>query len=389
MNNIIVYLRDDYVKKNGESSVYLRLYVAGKRVNFPTGVSVSDNQWDNVSRRIKKSHPDAEDNNLVIAQCVSRVNRILVRYNLMERQITSKQLKEEFDNPASYTDFMEWMEGEINSRKKELDPETIKLHFTVFNSLKEFRKDILFADIDEKFLEKYDSFMRIRQSNNITTRNKKLRVLKSYLNRALRRKVILYNPFQNVPIKKGNTRLVYLTREEIAEIVKLYKMESVMPHLRQVMKYFLFACFTGLRISDVKKLSWDMILDNVVHNHQKKGRTTSNKVTYIPLSKQACALIGSDLAPHRHGLVFDTYTDQRTNKYLKDAMTLCKIKKHVSFHVARHTFATLFLEETNDLATLQQLLGHSSITQTMIYAHVTEKKKQEQIKRFGEALPKI
>lgn len=389
MSNIIVYLRDDYVKKNGESSIYLRMYVARRKVDLATGVSVLPDQWNPNTRKIKKNHPDSEDYNLIIGQCVARVNRIQVRYNLMERQLTPAQLKEEYRNTANYIDFLVWMESEINSRKKELDPETIKLHFTVFNSLTEFQKNILFADIDEKFLEKFDHFMRIKQSNNVTTRNKKLRVFKSYLNRALRRKVILYNPFQMVPIKKGNTRLVYLTREEIAEITKLYKQEMVMPHIRQVLKYFLFACFTGLRISDVKKLSWDMIFDNVIHNRSKKGRRTSSKVVDIPLSKQARILIGSDLADYRHGLVFETYSDQRTNKYLKDAMKLCNIRKNISFHVGRHTFATLFLEETDDLATLQQLLGHSSITQTMIYAHVTEKKKRDQMKKFGEALPKI
>lgn len=389
MSNIIVYLRDDYVKKNGESSIYLRMYVARRKVDLATGVSVMEDQWNPNNKKIKKNHPDSEDYNLIIGQCVARVNRIQVRYNLMERQLTPAQLKEEYRNTANYVDFLVWMESEINSRKKELDPETIKLHFTVFNSLTEFQKNILFADIDEKFLEKFDHFMRIKQSNNVTTRNKKLRVFKSYLNRALRRKVILYNPFQMVPIKKGNTRLVYLTREEINEITKLYKQEMVMPHIRQVLKYFLFACFTGLRISDVKKLSWDMIFDNVIHNRSKKGRRTSSKVVDIPLSKQARILIGSDLADYRHGLVFETYSDQATNRYLKDAMKLCNIRKNISFHVGRHTFATLFLEETDDLATLQQLLGHSSITQTMIYAHVTEKKKRDQMKKFGEALPRI
>jgi len=86
----------------------------------------------------------------------------------------------------------------------------------------------------------------------------------------------------------------------------------------------------------------------------------------------------------KEGRIFDCYTDQVTNRYLKDIAKLLKIRKTITYHVSRHTFATLFLDKTNDLATLQKLMGHHSIAQTMVYAHVSETKKREQIRVFDQ-----
>jgi integrase/recombinase XerD len=116
---------------------------------------------------------------------------------------------------------------------------------------------------------------------------------------------------------------------------------------------------------------------------QKKINTDHETVT-IPLCNAAKRII-LESGPHQvRGRIFDCYSDPVTNRYLKDIATLLKIPKLITFHTSRHTFATLFLERTNDLASLQKLMGHASITQTMVYAHVSEVKKREQIKVFDQ-----
>ena len=129
-----------------------------------------------------------------------------------------------------------------------------------------------------------------------------------------------------------------------------------------------------------------MIINNILIFEPQKTKNTTGKTIKVPLTDFARKLIQDAGRFRVSGNIFDTYSDQKTNVYLKDIAILCGIKKNITFHIARHTFATLFLEETDDLATLQQLLGHSSIMQTMVYAHVSEMKKKIQIKKFEKVL---
>lgn len=80
--------------------------------------------------------------------------------------------------------------------------------------------------------------------------------------------------------------------------------------------------------------------------------------------------------------VFDVISEQKTNEHLKEIAGILSIRKKLHFHVARHTFATLFYEKTNDLATLQKLLGHADIESTMVYAHVSDRLRREQMQVF-------
>ena len=125
-----------------------------------------------------------------------------------------------------------------------------------------------------------------------------------------------------------------------------------------------------------------MIVNDTIHLVPKKIKNVNNAVTTIPLCKAAKRLI-KDAGKYKvSGRIFETYSDQKTNEYIKDVARYLGINKDLHFHVARHTFATLFLEKTGDLASLQKLLGHASIIQTMVYVHVSETKKREQIKVF-------
>lgn len=384
MINVSTIIRDDYIRKDGTCSVYLQLYMSRRRVVVDTGVSVPLKDWDKAKRQVKRSHPMASDYNLIIGKAHSLANEILVKFRLEGRPITPSVFRKEFRNPSTLTDFNSWMHREINERKGLIGPGTIDIHITVLNNLKSFRKQVYFSDIDEIFIQDFEKYLKITLKNSLNTVSKKLRALRSYLNRAKRRGLIRSNPFEGYAIRKGKGRITYLTEEELRRLLEMFERELIGERYKRVLVYFLFACFTGLRISDVRKLTHSMIINDLIILVPKKKENTDMQTITIPLSKPARGLI-KKYNPHRvAGKVFDTFTEQYTNRLLKEIMQLAKIRKKVTFHVARHTFATLFLEKTNDVATLQKLLGHSSITQTMVYAHVSEKKKQKQIKVFDK-----
>lgn len=387
MHNVITLLRDDYKRKDETRQVILQVYIKGRRVVLPTGVHVIQDHWDDVKKLVKSKNDKAADNNLIIERCRALVNDIMVKYRLNGSALTPKALKAKYKNPSKYLEFTEWMRKEIRERKGVISPSTSIMHYSILSCLEKYQKKVLFSEIDINWIERFEKHLKIHEKNKVDTISKKMRVIRMYLTRARRSHIIKANPFDEFRIKKGKGRIIYLEEQELKSMIQLYHREMVPRNIKKVLRYFLFACLTGLRISDIKRLSWDHIInDTIIIVPQKKLNTDHETVT-IPLCKSARKILQDQGTNRLHGKVFDTYTDQVTNRYLKDAVNLLKIKKPATFHTARHTFATLFLEKTNDLATLQKLLGHASITQTMVYAHVSEIKKREQIKVFDQIIP--
>jgi len=124
------------------------------------------------------------------------------------------------------------------------------------------------------------------------------------------------------------------------------------------------------------------IISNLLMVVPLNSQNSSGKTIRIPLSKTALELI-KDESPYRvKGLIFSTYSEPRMKLYIKEVVLHAKIHKHVSFHSGRHTFATLFLKKTNNLAALQKLLGHSNISMTMVYAHLASEDLEREIDVF-------
>jgi len=382
MHNVITLLREDYTKKDDTASIILQIYIKGRRVALPTGVHVQACFWDNENKIISPKHPKSKDYNLIIEKCRSLVNEIQIKYRLQDRDITPDLLRAEFKNPSRFLSFPDWMRSDIKERKGMIANSTLNMHHSILTNLEKFQREILFSEIDVKFLERFERHLKLKEKNSIDTISKKLRVIKLYLNRAKRNQVIQINPFDQFRIKHGKGRIIYLEEPELRQMIEFYGKELIPKNMKKVLRYFLFSCITGLRLSDVKKLRFDHIINEMIVIVPQKKMNTDHETVTIPLCQAAKKLLHETNPLMIKGKIFETYSDPATNRYLKDIAKLLKINKHITFHTSRHTFATLFLEKTNDLASLQKLMGHASIMQTMVYAHVSETKKREQVKIF-------
>ena len=309
---------------------------------------------------------------------------IQVRYKLAEQDLTAAIIKQEYRNPSANKNFYDWMDNEIKERKGSISKATSDMHKSLLKSLRAFKPNVFFKEIDSKFLEDFEHYMRNKEKNGLNTQSKKFRALKAYLNRAMARDIIKTNPFSKYRIKRGKNKRVFLSEEELINIITHYKKELFPEKYKKVLKYFLAACFTGLRISDIKRFQWEWIHGDMIILKPKKLQNVNAEICEIPVTDSLCKLIGYKIGMERIGPVFDCYTDQVSSRYIKEVGKLLELKKDISFHTSRHTFATLFLERTCDLATLQKLLGHSNIQQTMIYAHTTDRKKKQQMILFNE-----
>jgi integrase/recombinase XerD len=386
MLNVKTLLRSDYKKKDESRQVLLQIYIKGKRIALPTGVEIQDDYWDDTNKLVRSKHDKAADYNLLIEQARAQVNDILIKYRLSARDLTPHLLRAEFNNPSRYLEFTEWMRKEIKDRKGMISGSTTIMHYSILSCLEKFQEHVLFSEIDIRFLERFEKHLKLHEKNKVDTISKKMRVLRLYLNRARRNKIIREDPFSGFRIKKGKGRLIYLEEHELMKLVDLYGREMAPRNMKKVLRYFLFACLTGLRISDIKRLKYENIINDIIVIIPQKKINTDHETVTIPLCRSAKKILQEDGPLRIRGKIFETYCDPVTNRYLKDIAKLKGIPKNITFHSARHTFATLFLEKTNDLATLQKLLGHASITQTMIYAHVSEVKKREQIRVFDDVL---
>lgn len=168
----------------------------------------------------------------------------------------------------------------------------------------------------------------------------------------------------------------FLTEPELKKIKTYYEKKYFNDMQRKVLRTFLFSCFTGLRYSDVKVLKFDNFIDDFIVLVPQKTSYMDKKIK-IPLCQSAKELVNWDRKTRK---VFDMYCSQHINRELKKICEGVGIKKNITFHAARHTFATMYLRQTKDLAGLQKLLGHANISETMIYAHALDDDIQQNIK---------
>jgi site-specific recombinase XerD len=381
MASVNVWLNDKYKKKDGTCAVYASVYVHRQKVKFNTGVSVKQDNWNAEKRRVKGNGKKAKDDNLVIDKCVARINDVFVRYRLQNKELTPELLRQEYKTPSTYIDFYDFYERKLNEQDGLLAANTIKQHKTVLKKLKEYKKQLMFSQITKQFLEDYIKFMKNKRRSSANTIKKHMAILKGYLTLAVRDDIIRENPFKYLQLKASQTDRIYLEPEELNKLWNFYKKEQFPENYHKVLRHYLFSCFTGCRISDVQMLTHDHIIGNkLVYKPEKQ----KSKLVKIPLIDAAKKLIQDEGRYRIRGFLFDTYSKPVTNRMLKHIAEYSNIPKEITFHSGRHTFATMFLRETKNLAALQRMLGHTNIKDTMIYAHILEDDIEKDMQEFGK-----
>lgn len=223
-----------------------------------------------------------------------------------------------------------------------------------------------FADINVTWLETYKNYLLV-QVNPGTARGYYACIVTT-LNQAVKDGIIPFNPCNKTSnIKAHNTKRAYLEYNE------LLKLNETACSDKEVKRAFLFSCYSGLRLGDVRALQWKNIQGNHIEFIQKK----TNETLYIPLHETAAQLIGEPGEPDKR--IFKVPSDSYLSVIMKTWIEQAGISKRITFHSARHTFATLGLTYGADIYTVSKLLGHSRIETTLIYARIIDEKKRKAI----------
>ena len=239
---------------------------------------------------------------------------------------------------------------------------------TVLLQLRTFTGDDLpFKQLNGPWLDRFQEFLLERVSGN--TANAYLHKIKAALSIAVKKGIIPSNPCQTIDLVKAQpTERTFLTFEEVQQ---LSNTPSDHPDIKRA---FLFSCYTGLRLSDVKRLTGAQIVDGQLQFRQKK----TGGFEYLPLSPTARKLI--EPIPAKEERIFKLpKSEGGIWTHLQIWVTKAGIQKHVSFHVSRHTFATIALRASKDLYVVSKLLGHKDIKHTQIYAKIVDDHKSEAV----------
>ncbi|WP_462373202.1 tyrosine-type recombinase/integrase [Alistipes shahii] len=264
---------------------------------------------------------------------------------------------------------------------------------TVLNTvraLKLFRGDyIAFRDVDKEFLSEFTDYLRQmpkaskygvlktggRLSNNSVVSY--YGTLRTAINRAYKEGIITVNPTKEFDfaskVRQEPSRREYLTLDELKTLINTECRHEI------VKRAFLFSCLCGLRVSDIRKLRWCDL--------QRSGGRVRIEITmqktkeplYLPISDEALKWLPERGEANDGDFIFPLTHEGTVNDTLQHWAKVAGITKHISFHVARHTHATMMLTLGADLYTVSKLLGHKNIATTQIYAKIVDKKKEEAI----------
>lgn len=196
---------------------------------------------------------------------------------------------------------------------------------------------------------------------------------------------IVGDPFANYKIRLKRVDRGYLTEEELQKIIKK---ELVSERLEQVRDLFIFSCFTGLAYIDVKNLKEENIRKSFdgslwIMTKRQKTDTTVN----VPLLKIPQKILKKYRGKMKGDQILPVISNQKLNSYLKEIADVCGINKNLTFHMARHTFATTTtLAKGVPIETVSKMLGHTNISTTQIYARITNTKISSDMKELSRKI---
>jgi len=365
-----------HTKRDGTQGVCLRAIIDRKPATIPLGFYIKPQHFDPRTGRIR-ADPSADLLNIEIGIAIGKANKIASEYRRDDKYLTPESFRQEFISPVNKQSFILFFESELAIRKPKIDHVTFKQHQTVLNKLRKFKPGVMFADLSVEFVQKFENVLLSKPySNHPNTIRKTMKIIKVYLNEAKSKGIKFNNPFDFIKLREVESQKPALSFEEVGRLFKYYYSADIPGTHKRTLQYFLFSCTAGLRISDVQRVTWNNIHDNVLIFVPHKTRKADKNIS-IPLTAIHLSLLPK--SKDHKGPIFNCYADPVSNRYLKAIAQAVDIKKNMTYHISRHTFATEFLDNGGRLETLQQLLGHSMITTTMKYVKVSVDKKRTEL----------
>lgn len=385
--SLLFYIKRSKADSNQKANIYLRITVNGKRAELSIQRKVSLGKWNSKSGKVKGFSSEAQEINQYIDLISNKINKIHQQFIQDEKPFTSINIRDTYLGKniehkmvlkifQDHNNQVEKLVGKEFAPLTALRYKTAKKHVEEFIKKEYKQDDIPVHDIDHKFITGLEYYLKTERNCGHNSAVKYITNFKKIVRIAYANDWISKDPFFNWKARLKTVDREFLTEQEIQNIID----KNVhIPRLDLVKDIFIFSCFTGLAYIDVKKLTKDNIvigIDGSKWINTKRAKTDSrSNIPILPMAQ----LILDKYAEHPDILnserLLPILSNQRMNSYLKEIADLCGITKNLTFHLARHTFATtVTLTNGVPIESVSKMLGHKSLKTTQHYAKILDRK---------------
>jgi site-specific recombinase XerD len=393
---VFYYARKNYVNKDGEVGVMVRISLNGQKTQFSSKLAVKPEFWDTKASFVTGDSTTAHLINEKLHDIKSELN---FHYKELERQgiyVTVDKIRDAFLGVKPQVQMLmivfKTHNEELKLRiGKDITAAGVEKYERTRSRLGEFMKhqynmdDIPLREINYNFIYSFETYLATVWECRINTIAKYLQQLNHIVALAKNNGWIHSNPFTNFKIRFEKVDRGYLTQDELTTIMQK---KLAIKRLEQVRDIFIFSCFTGLAYVDVKNLNEKDIkksFDGKLWIMKKRQKTNIQSI--ILLLDIPKMILDKYKGMLRENKLLPVISNQRLNSYLIEIADLCGIEKHLTFHLARHTFATtVTLAKGVPMETVSKMLGHTSIRTTQIYARITDNKISHDMHELSEKL---
>ncbi len=389
--SILPYINRNKVKADGTTAVLCRITIDGKSSTMATGIYCRPEDWNSKTGAIRTVR---ENNRLQeFRKSVELAyDEILKKQNVVSAELLKNTLAKRAVIPTKLLQMGERERERLLARSKEINSTSTYRHSGYYQKyLKEYltslgKEDIEFTDITEDFGSSYKAFMKRNKNFSAQQINKCLCWLSKMVYLAVDYEILRANPLEDMEYeKKPAPKHRHISRAELKTILETPMLDPLQELGRRA---FLFSIFTGIAFSDIRNLTRKNLVkaeDGVwwIHSARRKTGTPF----HIPLLDLPLELIDKYRGIAPNGRLFPMLSCSKTNINLKKIASIYGIERRVTFHQARHTYASVItLSQGVPLDTVRELMGHRDWRATQIYAHLTNDKVSEDMGRLQERI---
>lgn len=385
--NLLFFIKKSKIKANGTAPIYLRITIDGKPKEIASKRYIQPEKWDNKLQKVSGSSDEVKSLNLYLKTLEQQVYD--AHHSIMKDKTTATAsgLKSKLQGTEQRARMLVPIFQEHNDKVEtlvgqEFAPGTLERYKTSLKHTIEFiqwkysASDIDIKDIDHAFITEYEFFLRsVRKCAN-NTAVKYIKNFKKIIKLCISNGWLDKDPFVNYKAKIREVEREFLSQEEIQTI---YEKVFTTERLNQVKDIFIFACFTGLAYIDVKQLTLSNISMGIdggkwIFTHRQKTETAS-RIPLLPIPEELIQKYAAHPQCLNENKLLPVLSNQKMNSYLKEIADVCGIQKDLTFHIARHTFATtVTLTNGVPIESVSKMLGHTNIKTTQHYAKILDKK---------------
>ncbi len=400
---VSIYLDSSYTKKDGTSRFYIRVTLNRKVKKIPLNLYINPDYYNPSTKRIKevKEVPDAKKNNLYLKEKEGEVEQIIIELERRKQPVTFTNILNIYENKEVNGSFIEYARARLESERNILKKNSFQGLAWAIDKLERHFPKVTLYEIDEDWLENYRNILIEELGNKQNTIYGDFSMIRKYITVAHKKSIIKTNPFHNFSFEKEDGKKEHLTLDELDKLHKFYNNKSFLEltshdgrgktyltglKYQETLQHILISCYTGLRLSDLKDLRYKHIENGMIIMPMGKSRKNKEKMLRIPITKRLKSVLDLEGDKKPNDKIYQGFVRNSSdiNPMLRHIMTEVGINKYLTFHSTRHTFAVSALTLGMSIETVSDIMGHSDLKTTQIYAKVIDDKRIEEMSKWNK-----